>query len=271
MRETAASLPTTAGQDALMSEHALVQFHAGALGYSPCGYLVIDNFLRPDVAACALQEIQAFEGRWSHRRHQAQSKRVFTRHSSMPATVREIVTLLNGEGFIQWVETVSGIGSLRPDPDLEGAGLCEMRSGDFMRPHRDSASHVARPRWRRQHALFIFLNPDWKAEYGGNLTLWQPGSESGIVSILPLFNRFVLFADPAGVFHGVPEIQCPSDMARRSISVYYYVEQASALPLQPTTYRDPSANGRVPAWTERVNQSLVWLYFALRRYLRPPR
>jgi Rps23 Pro-64 3,4-dihydroxylase Tpa1-like proline 4-hydroxylase len=268
-----AMIPTTApadvvGRHPLVSGAALARLRAGALAPGPCSHLVIDDFLHPEVAARTMQEIEAFTGRWSHRRHHGQSKRVFARHSDMPETAGEIVACLNGDDFIRRVEAASGSPALIADPDLEGGGLCEMRPGDFMRPHLDSPAHVTHPRWRRVHGLFVFLNPDWNDSYGGHLNLWQPGNEADVVRIQPLFNRCVLFGDPPGVVHSVSTVDCPPGAARRSIAVYYYAEEAEAIPLQPTIYRDPETSGRPPGVTERLNQSLLWLYFALRRRLR---
>jgi hypothetical protein len=265
MPDTSARVAAPASPETVISERALAALTPGALGDGPCAHLVVDDFLRPEIAARALDEVERFGGRWRHRRHHGQSKRVFTDHARMPVVVRDIIDALNGGEFRRCVEVAGGVSGLLSDPGLEGAGLCEMRPGDFMRPHRDSLSHVTRPRWQRRHALFIFLNPDWREEYGGSLTLWDGDARGrgGAVRILPLFNRFVIFGDPAGVVHGVPdEIRCPAGTARRSIAAYYYTEHAEALPLRPTAYETPAMPGLAS-----VNQLLVWFYFALRRRL----
>lgn len=254
----------------LVSARAVAELKRRVLDAEPCAHLVIDDFLHPDVAARAQAEIDRFSGRWNLRRHHGQRKRVFTRHPDMPPTVREIVTLLHGHEFIRHVEAATGTTALLMDPALDGGGLCEMRTGDFMRPHLDSPAHPARSFWQRRHALFVFLSRDWRTDYGGALTLWRPGGEGEPLHIEPRFNRFVLFADPAGVVHGVSPIDCPPDAARRSIAVYYYTEQSRAIPLRPTMYRDPD-EARRPLLIERVNQTLLWVYFALRRRRGSPR
>lgn len=219
----------------LVSKHALTAMTARALDGGAREHLVIDDFLQPDIARDALSEIDRFPGRWSYRRHQGQRKRNVTDLGAMPGLVRRIFGTLNNEACCQAMELVDGVDRLVSDPDLDGSGLYEMRPGDFMRPHRDSVGHVTQRHWRRRQALFIFLNPDWKEDYGGALTLWDRRTQAH-VSILPAFNRCVLFSNPSAVRHGVTDIRCPTGGARRSLVMYYYSKEAEPLPLVPTTY-----------------------------------
>ena len=253
-----------------VAEPALADLRPGALGSEPGAHLVIDDFLEPQVAREALAEIERFQGRWRLRRHLGQRKRIFTDMSSMPGLVQQIVRTLNGHECRRAIERVGGISRLVADPGLEGGGLCEMRRGDFMRPHYDSVGHVLRPTWRRRHALFIFLNPDWREGDGGSLTLCDRETSS-VTAILPVFNRCVLLGDPARVLHGVDEVRCPAGAARRSIAVYYYTEERAPLALQPTRYGAPGADPSGPRLGGGVNQWLLWCYFALRRRFGAPR
>jgi len=246
----------------LVSPAAHAALASARLQDDPCAHLVIDDFLKPEIAATALDEFERVV-RWKRRRHHGQSKSVFTSLADMPALVQDIVRALHDDECRSRVQDICSVQGLRADPDMEGGGLCEMQSGDFMRPHLDSLGHVTRPRWRRRHALFLFLNRDWSEENGGHLILWD--RETGKqVSIAPLYNRFVFFADPAGVFHGVNAVKCADGQARRSIAVYYYTEERDALPLRPTTYGRLGAENVSPG-VSGLNQWLVWTYFALKR------
>jgi len=98
----------------------------------------------------------------------------------------------------------------------------------------------ARPRTaQRRFNLIVYLNPDWRAEFGGALELWSshsPGSgPTGVAEappaasaaecgarVLPLFNRAVLFSTTAPSLHGFPApLACPADTPRRSLALYY--------------------------------------------------
>jgi hypothetical protein len=252
-------------RDALLSERALGTLASHGLGTMSQSHVVIDDLLRPDVARSVHEELEHFRGRWKHRRHLGQRKRIFTDQGRMPPGTRNLVWALNGPAFVERVEAVSGVRGLVPDPALDGAGLCEMRPGDFMRPHRDSLGHLTRRRWRRQIALFIFLTPDWQECYGGSLTLWSGQNGDDPVRILPRFNRCVVFANPTDVVHGVDPVRCPEGTARRSISLYYYSQERDVLPLTPTAYGQAGSNGSARG-TAALNRSVVWLYFALRRW-----
>jgi hypothetical protein len=69
----------------------------------------------------------------------------------------------------------------------------------------------------------LYLNEDWKDEYGGHLELWNRARQPE-TSILPTANRFVLFATGTKSLHGHPRpLTPPPGRRRNSLAVYYYV------------------------------------------------
>jgi hypothetical protein len=100
-------------------------------------------------------------------------------------------------------------------------------------------ARAERPRLaaQRRFNLIVYLNPGWRAEFGGALELWSSGpgatgaadasapapcaAECG-ARVLPLFNRGVLFSTTAPSLHGFPApLTCPVDTPRRSLALYY--------------------------------------------------
>ena len=55
---------------------------------------------------------------------------------------------------------------------LEGGGLHQSPAGGFLNIHADFTVHPHHRNWQRRANLLLYLNDDWKPEYGGDLELW---------------------------------------------------------------------------------------------------
>jgi len=74
----------------------------------------------------------------------------------------------------------------------------------------------------RKVNLLVYLNEDWEKAWGGELELWKSDVSSKFKSIVPQFNRAVLF-NIEDAPHGHPDpLQCPEGECRRSLAFYYY-------------------------------------------------
>jgi hypothetical protein len=88
--------------------------------------------------------------------------------------------------------------------------------------HADFSYHNGLRLDRRINVL-IYLNKDWKEEYGGHFELWDREVKRAEKKILPIFNRCAIFSTTSVSFHGHPEpLMCPPDRNRKSIATYYY-------------------------------------------------
>jgi hypothetical protein len=71
--------------------------------------------------------------------------------------------------------------------------------------------------------VMVYLNKDWKEEYGGHFELWNRDMSCAEQKILPLFNRCAIFSTTSYSYHGHPNpLTCPPDRTRKSIATYYY-------------------------------------------------
>src|SRR5581483_1191983 len=78
----------------------------------------------------------------------------------------------------------------------------------------------------RRLNLLVYLTPDWRAGYGGELELWDTTGTRLVRRVEPLFNRAVIFATRSDTFHGHPNPwTAPSGVYRQSIALYYYTSQ----------------------------------------------
>lgn len=120
--------------------------------------------------------------------------------------------------WLQFLERITGIPNLIPDPYFFGGGFHNIPRGGFLKMHVDFNIH---DKWRldRRLNVLIFLNENWKPEWGGDLIL----GENAEVKIPPLFNTTVIFETTDKSWHGHPEpLTCPEGESRKSIALYYY-------------------------------------------------
>jgi hypothetical protein len=132
---------------------------------------------------------------------------------------------LQSKSFRDLISEITGIKNLIKDDILAGGGLHQSPRSGFLDLHVDANKHPFNKKLHRRLNLIIYLNKNWRKEYGGSLELWdddnlRPGKI--IRKVLPKFNRAVIFATTRKSWHGVEEVNCPAEQARKSIALYYY-------------------------------------------------
>lgn len=141
----------------------------------------------------------------------------------IPNNINSFIEYLNSYFFLDFIQELTGIKQrLIPDPYLFGAGLHEIKRGGFLKVHSDFNVHPQLNLNRRIN-LLLYLNKNWKEEWGGHLELWDKEMKSCKVKITPSFNKLVIFNTTDFSFHGHPEpLACPDDVTRKSLALYYY-------------------------------------------------
>jgi hypothetical protein len=136
--------------------------------------------------------------------------------------LRGLFYAFNSRPFIKVVENITGISGLIPDPYFLGGGFHQIEQGGHLSMHADFNRHAPMNLERRVN-LLVYLNRNWKPEYGGQLELWTQDMRRCVHSIVPIANRCVLFTTTAHSMHGNPKpIAHPEGVPRRSIALYYY-------------------------------------------------
>lgn len=99
----------------------------------------------------------------------------------------EFLQYLNSPPVLRFLEELTGIPALVPDPYYLGGGLHQIERGGFLKIHADF-NWREQMRLHRRINLLIYLNKDWKDEYGGHLELWDGNQVGGCrKKILPVF------------------------------------------------------------------------------------
>ena len=190
----------------------------------PFPHLVIDDFLPLEFIDSILAAFpDKSQATVSHSKAHQLHKRGYRPHTLGDNPCRHYLHLFNTPPVLQFLEEVTGINGLIPDPYFLGGGLHEIERGGKLNVHADFTLHEKLNLVRRIN-LLIYLNKAWQSDYGGSLELWDAKMERCVKSIEPKFNRAVIFTTDKQSFHGHPNaLNCPKEMTRRSIALYYYV------------------------------------------------
>ena len=144
-------------------------------------------------------------------------------YSSFPNNIKLFFDFLNSKNFLQFLQSITSIKEkLVHDPELNGGGLHEIKRGGVLKVHTDFNRHPNLSLDRRINVL-IYLNKNWKEEYGGHLELWDKDMTKCIKKIAPTFNTMVIFSTTDFSNHGHPDpLNCPNELSRKSIALYYF-------------------------------------------------
>jgi Rps23 Pro-64 3,4-dihydroxylase Tpa1-like proline 4-hydroxylase len=132
---------------------------------------------------------------------------------------------LDGPDFRQTLSAVTGVADLLPDPSHYAAGIHETPQGGKTMIHIDFARHPETKQHHRVNVL-LYLNPEWREEWGGQLELW-PADMSGVgARIQPTANTMVIWETHGGTLHGLPDpVAAPPGTSRFALAAYYYTEK----------------------------------------------
>jgi Rps23 Pro-64 3,4-dihydroxylase Tpa1-like proline 4-hydroxylase len=189
----------------------------------PFPHVVIDDLMPTHVLDAILAEFpEPRDVQWEEYNRATEVKLALADTTQMGPVTRHVLAEFNGRVFVEFLEAMTGIDHLIPDPHYHGGGLHQIRTGGFLKVHADFNWHERLQLYRRLNAI-VYLNKDWDPTYGGALELWEKDMGSVADSVPPLYNRMMVFATNDDAYHGHPEpLTCPPDRARRSMALYYY-------------------------------------------------
>jgi hypothetical protein len=232
----------------------------------PYPHIVMDNFLEEWAAEKAMREFPAVKDQgWIHYVHVNEKKHGLNKMDLLPPFIRQVISELNSPPFLDFVSRLTGIEGLMADEMLEGGGLHQSMRGGFLNVHADFTVHPHKRTWQRRVNILIYLNPDWKPEYRGDLELWDRQMKGVEQKISPIFNRCVIFNTDEDSFHGLPDpIQCPEDMTRKSIALYYFTASEKVLPKKVATNYQARPQDGAKAVLIYLDKKLVAGYTAVK-------
>ena len=192
-------------------------------GAKPFPHVVFDDFFDPALLDLVLAEFpKPGEIKWKRFDNEREIKLASAAESSFGPATRLLLYHLNSITFLEFLGSVTGIANLIPDPCFEGGGLHQIVRGGKLGIHADFNKHTRYGLDRRLN-LLLYLNKDWREEYGGHLELWNRDMTRCEAKVLPVFNRIMVFGTTDFTYHGHPDpLQCPEGMTRKSLALYYF-------------------------------------------------
>ncbi|MFV2051376.1 2OG-Fe(II) oxygenase [Aliiroseovarius sp. YM-037] len=222
--------------DAKTAAQPYAEAYRAAAPYAHGG---IDNFLPPEILENVRAELKEMpEAESSFDRDQERLKTSYS-PERLPAYTRNLFYALNSRPFILFLEELTGIQGLIPDPYFMGGGIHMVSNGGHLDIHADFNHHGKLNLERRLNVL-IYLNKDWKSEWGGEFEIWNKDMTQKVNSFVPIFNRMVCFNTGSDTWHGNPEpVNHPDGEPRLSIALYYFTATWDASRKSHTTLFKP--------------------------------
>ena len=198
-------------------------YHSG----SPFPNIVIENFFNEDYLNQILLDFPDLSKIKSSQKYlnKNEIKYANNNYQNFPDSIKNFFEFLNSSMYLNFLQKLTSVKEkLIADPQLNGGGLHEIKKGGVLKIHTDFSKHPSLKLDRRINVL-IYLNKDWKDQYGGHLELWDKDMLECKKKILPTFNKMVIFSTNDFSNHGHPDpVICPLNQSRKSIALYYFSE-----------------------------------------------
>ena len=150
------------------------------------------------------------------------NKRFASNEELMGPKAFEALRIMKSSNFVTFLERLTNITGLLIDPHNVGAGLHQSLHGGFLEAHTDFNLLEPQNAYRRIN-VFLFLNHDWRPEFGGQLELFDQTFDGFSRAYVPKMGRLLVFSSSCATFHGHPKkLDLPDGRARNSIAMYYY-------------------------------------------------
>ena len=224
----------------------------------PYPHIVLDDFFDPEIVDGILGEFPAPDAiRWQRFDNANEIKLASATDAAFGPLTRLFLYHLNSVTFLEFLSQVTGIDNLIPDPRFEGGGLHQIVRGGKLGVHADFNKHSVFGLDRRLN-LLLYLNKNWRDEYGGHLQLWDRDMTKCEAKVAPLFNRVMIFSTTDFTYHGHPDpLQCPEGMTRKSLALYYFTNgrPAEEVSADHSTIFQPRGPGDLrPTMTQRASK-----------------
>lgn len=208
------------------------QLRSDFLNAKPFPHIAIDNFCNEakiSQAVAEIPEIQTRAADYAFSKNKYEKSKI----SDISPLFKEFYADVTSQRFQDLVKYITNE-DVFIDADLYGGGIHQGREGSFLDMHADFNYHPLKPTWFRNLNLLLYLNKDWKPEYGGNLKLED--SRTGVKTEVEVpFNRLAIMHCRGYTLHGYDPISFPAGTARTSIAMYAYTIHEKQLEPARTT------------------------------------
>ena len=198
----------------------------------PFRYVVIDDFLKSEVAEALLAEFPTVKdpSKLVNEFGDPSRKSAISDVRSIGGVYIQMDDYIQSPEFLTLMSEITGIPDLRYDPYYYGAGTHENLHGAGLDPHYDFNIHPKTAQHRRINAI-VYLNKDWDPAWKGSICFhsdaWDLENDQ-VTEVSPNFNRCVIFETTERSWHSVPPIKLPPNkrhLSRKSFTIYLYTDK----------------------------------------------
>ncbi len=198
----------------------------------PFPYLIIDNFCDEEKLLKAYHSIPELENK-SRDYVFANNKFEKSNYKVLCPEFDELYSELNSDRMNALLSFITNE-AVFVDPKNFGGGLHQGKKNSFLDMHLDFNYHPLNKGWYRNLNLLLYLNHNWKAEYGGHLKIRDLRNEQTKDLEVP-FNRLIIQQTRAYTLHGYDQTHFPPGIFRTSIATYAYTEHSHPIEKPRTT------------------------------------
>ena len=190
---------------------------------------MLDDVLHPSAFDAAVAGFPGIDDEfWKGYVHVNETKFSNTQTDTWASSLQAVAQEFCSPEFVAYLEKLTGIADLIPDYTMDGGGLHMTKRGGHLNIHADFSTHHTHETWARRVNILLYLNEEWRDDWGGKLELWDKDMSACQDRVTPAGNRMLVFTTSGDSFHGHPDgLTCPPDMARRSLAMYYFTEEAA--------------------------------------------
>ena len=193
----------------------------------PVPYTIIDDFLPADIFEAVVNDI----GNISN-----DSYTVFSNNTSYRKECRDfkeaplLQSLAHGfhsSNVVKWLEEITEVKKLIPDPHLRGGGLARVPAGNTLGLHTDF-NWNDQLMLNRKVNLILYLTPNWQSAWNGDLEFWDFDNKECLVKIEPKANRLAFWNYDPRLIHGLSSaLSMPDNVTRDNLIHFYYTSNAT--------------------------------------------
>lgn len=216
----------------------------------PFQYVAIDNFCEDGKALKLYNEISDIQTK-SRDYMFAANKFEKSKFKTISPLFEELYNDITSERFEKILREICQE-NVFVDNAFHGGGIHQGKKGSFLDMHVDFNYHPLHKNWYRSLNLLLYLNKDWKPEYGGQLKLENliTGEKT---SIEVPFNRMVIQLTRKHTLHGYNITHFPDGNYRTSIASYAYTIHEKHIEKPRTTDWHPRDD-------EPIKKLIAWIY-----------
>ena len=193
---------------------------------NPARIWIIDNFLPQNIFNEAISQIKNIANWTDFKNEHSSSTRKECRNLTDAPLIESIANAFNSSKTINWMESITNEEGLIPDPHFLGGGLCKVLSQSKLDLHTDF-NWNNRLKINRKVNLMLYMNNEWKDEWGGALEFWDNNKTECVQKIQPYPNRLILWVYDTELIHGFPDLlNTPANISRDNLILFYYTSNS---------------------------------------------